>query len=158
MKGKPTVGKARALREKRELAAELSKCDEARQCTFSFSLTIASKDCHALIYIIASRHYASQLTTDDVQEFEAARGLSSTRSSRSKAKAKTAVQRDSGSSNEEEERASDASQVRLSLLYMLRRKARTADPRAPSGPLWTFWVMMQEMTRISWPTASCTCI
>lgn len=35
MRGNPTMGKARSLKEARELAAELSECDESHIPTFS---------------------------------------------------------------------------------------------------------------------------
>lgn len=86
MKGTPTIGKAKSLKEKRELAAELGTS------SFSFTTThfpylMTTSHSHLIFPIVHPDEKYEADKLDDVQEFEAKRGVSDPpeeRASRSK--------------------------------------------------------------------------
>jgi len=122
MKGAPTIGKAKALKEKRELAAELGELIHVNSVNApaSIGLRLPSRLSDSVTSMLfesndMGRKYTNKhlprLTEDDVVEFEAARGVSGSRSSRSKAKKRVEE------SNEEESDESGLGKV--SRLFIL---------------------------------------
>jgi hypothetical protein len=111
MKGTPTIGKAKSLKEKRELAAELGTSRTSSSPAFRSSLLPVFRVCY--IHRASRLHHrgAQKIADciDDVQEFEAKRGVSDAPEERA-SRSKDTGRRPSG--DETEEDAEEEYQVR----------------------------------------------